>query len=172
MLEKCQKINAHDNFHGLFCDEPDQFRVILIVLRAGKPVCRVETFKIAFIGQLWKDIQKMPDGKNVNLIVTADHRMDHNSNERIINFAHYLDKSWYKNVTMGFPTMIYTNKGCENKILKALSKVPHIRAWRKSEMPAYLNYGTNENIADIVVTTDIGWVPSDKDDGLSWKSWF
>ena len=127
---------------------------------------QVETLD-CLLGQLWKDIQKMPDGKNVNLIVTADHGMDRNSNERIINLTHYLDKSWYKNIAMGFPTMIYTNKGCENKILKALSKVPHIRAWRKSEMPAYLNYGTNENIADIVVTTDIGWVPSDKDTVLA-----
>lgn len=46
------------------------------------------------LGQRRKDIQKMPDGEMRNL--TADHGMDRNSNERIINLTHYLDKSWYK----------------------------------------------------------------------------
>ena len=122
---------------------------------------QVETLD-CLLGQLWNDIQRMPDGKNINLIVTADHGMDRNSNERIINLANYLDKSWYKDIANGFPTMIYPNKGCDAKILKALAKVPHIRAWKKNEMPAYLNYGTNKNVADIVVISDIGWVFSDK----------
>lgn len=122
---------------------------------------QVETLD-CLLGQLWNDILRMPDGKNINLIVTADHGMDRNSNERIINLANYLDKSWYKDIANGFPTMIYPNKGCDAKILKALAKVPHIRAWKKNEMPAYLNYGTNKNVADIVVISDIGWVFSDK----------
>lgn len=127
---------------------------------------QVETLD-CLLGQLWNDIQHMPDGKNVNLIITADHGMARNSNERIINLANYLDKSLYKDIVNGFPTMIYPNKGCAGKILKALSKVPHIRAWRKGEMPAYLNYGTNKNIAEIVVSSDIGWVISDKDKVLA-----
>ena len=127
---------------------------------------QVETLD-CLLGQLWKDIQQMPDGKNINLIITADHGMDRNSNERIINLANSLDKSWYQRIANGFPTMIYPNKGCEAKILKALAKVSHIRAWRKSEMPSFLNYGTNKNVADIVVVSDIGWVFSDKDKVLA-----
>lgn len=127
---------------------------------------QVETLD-CLLGQLWKDIQQMPDGKNVNLIITADHGMGRNSNERIVNLANYLDKSWYKAIANGFPTMIYPNKGCADKILKALAKVPHIRAWHKNEMPAYFNYGTDKNIADIVVVSDIGWVFSDQDKVLA-----
>ena len=29
--------------------------------------------------------------------------------------------------------------------------------WKKSEVPAYLHYGTNENIAPIVLLPDMGW---------------
>lgn len=127
---------------------------------------QVETLD-CLLGQLWKDIQQMPEGKNVNLIITADHGMGRNSNERIVNLSNYLDKSWYKAIANGFPTMIYPNKGCADKILKVLAKVPHIRAWRKNDMPAYFNYGTDENIADIVVISDIGWVFSDRDKVLA-----
>lgn len=127
---------------------------------------QVETLD-CLLGQLWKDIRQMPDGKDINLIVTADHGMGRNSNERIVNLANYLDKSWYKTIANGFPTMIYPNKGCADKILKALAKVPHIRAWHKDKMPAYFNYGTNKNIADIVAVSDIGWVFSDQDKVLA-----
>ena len=127
---------------------------------------QVETLD-CLLGQLWNDIRQMPDGKKVNLIITADHGMGRNSNERIVNLAKYLDKSWYKTIANGFPTMIYPNKGCADKILKALAKVPHIRAWHKYKMPAYFNYGTNKNIADIVVVSDIGWVFSDQDKVLA-----
>jgi len=127
---------------------------------------QVETLD-CLLGQLWNDIRQMPDGKKVNLIITADHGMGRNSNERIVNLAKYLDKSWYKTIANGFPTMIYPNKGCADKILKALAKVPHIRAWHKDKMPAYFNYGTNKNIADIVVVSDIGWVFSDQDKALA-----
>ena len=122
----------------------------------------VETLD-CLIGQLWNDIQRMPDGKNINLIITSDHGMARNSKQRIIHLKDYLDKNWYEKMYHGFPTMIYPKKGCEGKILKALANVPHIRAYRKSEVPAYLNYGTNKNISDIVVITDIGFITGDTD---------
>lgn len=122
---------------------------------------QVETLD-CLLGQLWNDIQQLPDAKDINLIITADHGMGRNSNERLINLADYLDKTWYTNIANGFPTMIYAKKGCEAKILKALAKVQHIRAWKKSELPEYLNFGTNKNVADIVVSSDIGWVITDK----------
>lgn len=34
----------------------------------------------------------------------------------------------------------------------------HLRAYKKTEVPKYLNYGTNKNIDGIVVITDIGFV--------------
>lgn len=122
----------------------------------------VETLD-CLIGQLWNDIKRMPDGKDINLIITSDHGMARNSKQRIIHLKDYLDKNWYEKMYHGFPTMIYPKKGCEAKILKALANVPHVRAYRKSEVPAYLNYGTNKNIADIVVITDIGFITADAD---------
>ena len=115
------------------------------------------------IGQLWNDIKRMPDAGDINLIITSDHGMGRNSKQRIIHVKDYLDKNWYEKVTYGFPTMIAPKKGCEAKILKALQNVPHLRAYKKTEVPKYLNYGTNKNIDGIVVITDIGFVTGEGD---------
>ncbi len=123
---------------------------------------QVETLD-RLLGLLWNDICHMPDAADINLIVTADHGMTRLSNERIIHLDRYLDKTWYERIATGFPSMVFARKGCEEKILKALSAVPHMRAYRKSEVPAYLNFGTNENVGDIVVLTDLGFVTSEHD---------
>ena len=115
------------------------------------------------IGQLWNDIKRMPDAGDINLIITSDQGMGRNSKQRIIHVKDYLDKNWYEKVTYGFPTMIAPKKGCEAKILKALQNVPHLRAYKKTEVPKYLNYGTNKNIDGIVVITDIGFVTGEGD---------
>lgn len=115
------------------------------------------------LSQLWNDIQRMPDAADIDLIVTADHGMARLSNERIIRLDKVLDKSWYERLVTGFPTMVFAKKGCEGKILKALNAVPHLRAYRKAEVPKYLHFGTNENIGDIVVLSDIGFVTSEHD---------
>lgn len=115
------------------------------------------------IGQLWNDIKRMPDAGDINLIITSDHGMGRNSKQRIIHVKDYLDKNWYEKVTYGFPTMIAPKKGCEAKILKALQNVPHLSAYKKTEVPKYLNYGTNKNIDGIVVITDIGFVTGEGD---------
>ena len=123
---------------------------------------QVETLD-CLLGQLWDDIQHLPNAADINLIVTSDHGMARVTNERIVRLDKYLDPSWYETIDYGFPSMIFAKKGCEKRILKALSSVPHIRAYRKSEVPSYLHFGTNENIGDIVVLTDIGFVTSNHD---------
>lgn len=118
------------------------------------------------VGQLYKDLKSLPNGADINLIIVADHGMTRCSKERIINIADYLKPEWYTRIAYGIPTNVSSKKGCEDKILKALAKVPHIRAWKKGEMPAHLHYGTNPNIGDIVVLQDLGWVISDRNKTL------
>ena len=123
---------------------------------------QVETLD-CLLGQLWDDIQKMPDAADINLIVTSDHGMTRLSNERIIRLDKCLDPAWYERIATGFPSMVFAKKGCEGKILKALAAVPHIRAYRKAEVPTYLHFGSNGNVGDIVVLPDLGFVTSEHD---------
>lgn len=113
--------------------------------------------------QLWLQIQSLPYAAQVNFIVTGDHGMTWLNPERQVKPSDYLKSEWIASMYNDYPVFINAAKPkYVNDIIKALSGVDHIRVWRKGELPAYLNYGTNENIGDIVVLPDVGWYFDDK----------
>lgn len=120
----------------------------------------VETMDV-LLEQLYNDIRALPDGKDINFIVTSDHGMETTRPERIIHLSEYLKKEWTVRVSYSLPTLIFPAKGCTEKIYKALQSVPHLRVWHKENVPAYLHYGSNANIPAIVALPDPGWVVSD-----------
>ncbi|MDO4159789.1 MAG: ectonucleotide pyrophosphatase/phosphodiesterase [Prevotellaceae bacterium] len=117
--------------------------------------------------QLYNDLRKLPYGNDINFIVTSDHGMARTSNERIIKLSEYLKPEWCKLIRHDLPTLVFPNKGCEEKIIKALKDVPHIRVWRKNEVPEYLKYGTNANVAEIVILPDVGWIITESNEVIA-----
>lgn len=115
-----------------------------------------------YIGQLWEGIQQLPIGKQVNLIVTSDHGMTTISPDRTISVKQYVKNEWYNKVDGNLPGLIYTKPEYRDSVYNALKAVPHMRVWKKENMPAYLNYGTSERIGDIVVLPDLGWLFTDE----------
>ena len=113
------------------------------------------------LGMLYGDLRKLPYGADINFIVTSDHGMAQTSPERIVCLSDYLEDGWCERVLPDLPALVFPAKGHEDDIMKALDGVPHIRAWRKKDVPAYLNYGTDRNIAPIVVLPDEGWTVSE-----------
>lgn len=113
--------------------------------------------------QLWLQIQRLPHAAQVNLIVTGDHGMAWLNPERQVKPSDYLKHEWIASMENDFPVLINATKPKHvDDICKALSGVDHIRVWRKGEVPAYLNYGTNPNMSDIIVLPDVGWYFDDK----------
>ena len=47
--------------------------------------------------------------------------------------------------------------------MKALAGVPHLRAWRKADIPRYLHYQADANIGDVLVLPDEGYLFCDGD---------
>lgn len=116
----------------------------------------VETMD-GLVGQLYDDIRRLPHADSINLIVTADHGMTALSPQRVVNIEAALDTAWLERIHYDLPVHLFVKPGCEQKVLAALSRLDHLRAWRKADIPAYLRYGTNANIGDIVVLADMGW---------------
>lgn len=110
---------------------------------------------------LYKDLRSLPYGKDINFIVTSDHGMAQTSPQRTIRLSEYIKADWCERVMADLPTLIFPKKGHEDDILKALDGVPHLRVWRREDVPAYLNYGINKNVAAIVALPDEGWVVSE-----------
>lgn len=106
-------------------------------------------------------LRALPGGGDINFIVTSDHGMAPTSPQRIIRLSDYLQPDWCERVLADLPTLIFPKAGHEDDILKALEGVPHLRVWRREDVPAYLRYGSNPNVAPIVALPDNGWLVSE-----------
>lgn len=116
----------------------------------------------SLMSRLWRGIQSLPIAGDVNLIITADHGMTSLSPERIVPVKKYLKSAWIERIDGNVPGMVYTRPGCADSVMAALKGVSHIRIWRKADIPAYLHFGTNRNVGDVVVLPDLGWLFDDK----------
>lgn len=113
------------------------------------------------LGMLYADLRALPYGADINFIVTSDHGMAQTSPERTIRLSDYLRPDWCERIMADLPTLIFPKKGREKQIIEALGRVPHARVWRREDVPAYLRYGTDRNIAPIVLLPDEGWTVSE-----------
>ena len=112
---------------------------------------------------LWARIQLLPFADKMNLIVTGDHGMTSVDPKRFVDIDDVLPKHWYERFCNDYPTLIYASAPQYiDSICDALQGVDHIRAWKKADLPAYLGYGTNKNMGDVVVLPDVGWLFADK----------
>ncbi|XP_014675767.1 PREDICTED: bis(5'-adenosyl)-triphosphatase enpp4-like [Priapulus caudatus] len=67
----------------------------------------------------------------------------------------------------------YLPHGEEDTIYEQLSKLDHITAWRKRDVPSYYHYSNNPRIADIVVMADEHWAIATNAVSLSMsRPWF
>ena len=108
---------------------------------------------------MWTRIQMLPIGSQVNLIITGDHGMTSVDPKRFVDIDDVLPKHWYERFCNDYPTLIYASAPQYiDSICDALQQVDHVRAWKRGQLPAYLNYGTNKNMGDVVVLPDVGWL--------------
>lgn len=111
----------------------------------------------SIVGSMCEQLQSLPHGKDINVIVTSDHGMTEISDDRFINWDDYLKPSWYEHIIGTSPTNIYAQANCIDSIVSAISGVEHIRVWRHGEVPKELNYGTSNRTGDVIVAPDLGW---------------
>ncbi|MBR5171709.1 MAG: alkaline phosphatase family protein [Muribaculaceae bacterium] len=115
------------------------------------------------LSNLWARIQQLPIASQVNFIVTGDHGMTSVDPKRFVDIDDVLPKHWYERFCNDYPTLIYASAPQYiDSIYDALQGVDHIRAWKKADIPAYLGYGTNKNMGDVIVLPDVGWLFADK----------
>lgn len=115
------------------------------------------------LSKLWARIQLLPIADKVNLIITGDHGMTSVDPKRFVDIDDLLPKRWYERFCNDYPTLIYASAPQYiDSICQALQAVDHIRAWKRADVPAYLGYGTNSNMGDVVVMPDVGWLFADK----------
>lgn len=116
----------------------------------------------SLVKTIWDDIQQLPIAADVNFIVTSDHGMTSISNERTIPVMRYLKKEWIESVEGDLPGLIYARKGYVDSVVLALHDIPHLKVWKREDIPAYLHFGSNPMIGDVVALPELGWLFTDK----------
>ena len=116
----------------------------------------------SLMSSLYDRLQKLPVADRLNIIITSDHGMTPTSPHRLVRISEYLKPEWVERYDYSLPTHIEAAPGCADSIVNALSHVPHIRAWKRGELPEYLQFGNNPNCGDVIVNPDLGWVIGDE----------
>ena len=80
------------------------------------------------------------------------------SPERVVYLDDVVDSSSVNVVNLTPNLMIGARDGDNDALLARLKKLPHLRAWKKQDVPARLHYGTSPRITPIVGVVDDGWM--------------
>lgn len=124
----------------------------------GKGTDLVVEYVDSLVGVLRRGIAALPIASQVNLIVTSDHGMAQIDNEsRFIDATQVLKPSWYKRLVGTSPTSVFTHSGCQDSVLHAINSLEGVKAYKRHEIPAHLNYGKNPRLGDVIVIPNCGW---------------
>ena len=114
-------------------------------------------------GWLGYIVEKMTNNSlwsNTHLIITSDHGMTavdlHN---RTIDIAQYVDLSAIRRMSTsrGPISMIEAAPGREDELYKNLTTIPHLRTFKKEDIPDKWHYKHNRRILSILIVADEGW---------------
>jgi predicted AlkP superfamily pyrophosphatase or phosphodiesterase len=102
----------------------------------------------------------------VNLIIVSDHGMARHVPGQTVLLDDYFDAAQAETIVWSSAIVnIFPKPGMAEKIhetLKAKSP-PHVRIYRKPEMPARFHYNSNKRIGDVIVMADEGWTMASRE---------
>lgn len=111
----------------------------------------------SILNYFFTEARKLKDFKKIDFIVLSDHGMATYYPDNYVNLIDYLPRDSFEYVFDGVPTLLYPkSKTYIDSAMAILQKVPHIKAYRKEDVPERFVYGKHPRVSDIVVIPDIG----------------
>ncbi len=118
----------------------------------------------SLIGVFNHKISQLAYADKINVIVTSDHGMGQIYPDSVVYLDDVVPAKWVQRYEGGNPAFnILAEEGCVDSILMVLSKTPHLKAWKRGEIPTRLNYGSNPRVLDINVVADSAWSINTRD---------
>lgn len=118
----------------------------------------------SLIGVFNHKISQLAFADKINVIVTSDHGMGQIYPDSVVYLDDVIPARWVNRYEGGNPAFnILAEEGCVDSILMVLSKTPHLKAWKRDEIPAHLHYGSNPRVLDINVVADSAWSINTRD---------
>lgn len=108
------------------------------------------------LNHFFTEARKLDIFEQIDFIVLSDHGMATFTPDKYVNLNDYLPRDSFDYIFDGVPTLLYPKAGYTDKAYAILQQVPHIRVWKKNEIPEKYVYGSNPRIGDLFVMPDIG----------------
>jgi predicted AlkP superfamily pyrophosphatase or phosphodiesterase len=109
----------------------------------------------SLVGVFMDRIKTLSIAAKINFVVTSDHGMGNISDEKKIMVEKLVDMNWCERVNGSNPVFFIDPKpGYMDSIVKKLSNVPHLKVWKKGDVPRRLHFGTNPRIGELVLLAD------------------
>lgn len=109
------------------------------------------------VGYFRSQLSQLPIASKVDFIVVSDHGMKNYEPDRVVNLWEYLPRDSFRFVVEGAPALLYAkDPQFVDEALEALRNVPHISAYRRSEVPERFHYNEGDRLGDIVIIPDAG----------------
>ena len=110
------------------------------------------------VGALVDGVEQLGATNRVDVIVVSDHGMAPATAERTIALDDYVSMDSLEIGEWSPMATIIPKPGAEAYVLRALrGRHPHLRVYRKADVPARLHYSTGARVTPVVAIADEGW---------------
>lgn len=108
------------------------------------------------LAYFFTEVRKLDIFKKIDFVVLSDHGMATYYPENYVNLNDYLPRDSFDFSFDGVPTLLYCKESYRETAYEILQTVPHIKAYKKEEVPERLIYGKHPRVGNLVVIPDIG----------------
>lgn len=117
------------------------------------------------IGRLIEGLKAREIFGQVNLIIFSDHGMAAVNRNNATILDELIDTNLTERILWTYEIIqIFPKEGKEDEIYNTLkSKLRHAKIYRKAEIPKRLNYQNSPRIAPLIVSTDEGWITTNRE---------
>lgn len=124
----------------------------------SKEVNQSMAMQDSLIGKLFSGLDKLNLLDSTNIIVLSDHGMTELSADRVINIDKILSGFKFKSSDKGTMMFIYPDENEKNVVYQKLKdSEKNYKAYWKKDLPDYLHYKDNPNVAEIILIADLGY---------------
>jgi predicted AlkP superfamily pyrophosphatase or phosphodiesterase len=110
------------------------------------------------VGALMDGVEQRGLTKKVNLIVVSDHGMAEVAPDHVIHLEQLIDTAAVNLVDQGPIVSLFPKSDRGDEIIAQLRREPHLKVYRKSEIPAALHYRAHPRIQPILAVAEEGWI--------------
>jgi len=110
----------------------------------------------AAVGRLLEGLERAGRLATTDVVVVSDHGMAAVSPERVVSLAG-IDLEGARVLDTGPLLSIWPAPGTTERLYQALARLPHLKVYRRGELPARYHYEGSPRIPPIVGVPDVGW---------------